>query len=377
MEIHYITYQTFPAETGNSLQSVSNIIEMVRMNNKVTLTFPNRDSKSSDSLDDLQSYYNFKEKFKVNRVLHPLPFGRFNNFNKFNFHISHFLWSLFVTGLNPRLKKVDLFITRSDWVFFFLSKRRKKVIFECHGESKLRKLLLKNSLKNKDSKVIFLTESLKKHYKSTGYKQNQNIVLGSGYRNELFNKEYKKITKQVVFVGNLLRFGKGRGLEVLLESFTDTRLSKYNLIIVGGPEEYVLELQKKIKELGVDNIQLTGRLEHGKTIEIIQKSEIGILTNSSENINSTMHTSPLKYFDYIASSLKVVAVDFESHRSLPFSENMLFFEEESKESFIKALLKAADQTTVSSSSYETYSYKNRVRKIFNFARLEGFEPPTL
>ena len=50
INIHYITYQTFPAETGNSLQSICNIIEMVRMKNEVTLTFPNRDSASSSSL---------------------------------------------------------------------------------------------------------------------------------------------------------------------------------------------------------------------------------------------------------------------------------------------------------------------------------------
>ena len=76
--IHYITYQNFPAETGNSLQSISNIIEMVRMGNDVTLTFPNRAKDSTKEISVLQEYYNFSENFKVNRVSHPLPFGKFN-----------------------------------------------------------------------------------------------------------------------------------------------------------------------------------------------------------------------------------------------------------------------------------------------------------
>ena len=59
-------------------------------------------------------------------------------------------------------KKIDLFITRSDWVFFFLSKRRKKVIFECHGESKLRKLLLIKTILKKTGHIAisgFLEQS--------------------------------------------------------------------------------------------------------------------------------------------------------------------------------------------------------------------------
>ena len=375
--IHYITYQNFPAETGNSLQSISNIIEMVRMGNDVTLTFPNRAKDSTKEISVLQEYYDFSENFKVNRVSHPLPFGKFNFLLKFSFHVSHFLWSLGVIVLGTNWKNADYFITRSDWIFYFLSKRKQTVIFECHGESKLRQLLLKKSLKNPSSKVVFLTKSLQNFYEVDGNNEKQSLVLGSGYREDLFNKNVKKIKNQVVFVGNLLRFGTSRDIEFIIETFADERLKNYNLKIVGGPSKYVSTLKSKVAELGSKNIEFTGRLNQNKTAEMLLSSEIGILTNSSDNINSTKHTSPLKYFEYLASGLKIVAVNFESHKLLPFGENIVFFESLNKESFIFSILSTKERSVPPPSNCRIYSYRNRVEKILNLARLEGLEPPTL
>ena len=36
-------------------------------------------------------------------------------------------------------------------------------------------------------------------------------------------------------------------------------------------------------------------------------------------------TSPLKYFEYIASGLKVVAIDNPTHRNLPYQDKIEFF----------------------------------------------------
>ena len=110
---------------------------------------------------------------------------------------------------------------------------------------------------------------------------------------------------------------------------------------------------------------------------MLLSSEIGILTNSSDNINSIKHTSPLKYFEYLASGLKIVAVNFESHKLLPFGENIVFFESLNKESFIFSILSTKERNVPPPSNYRIYSYRNRVEKILNLARLEGLEPPTL
>ena len=50
-KISYITYQTFPAETANSLQTISNIKYLSRNGFNVELVFPLRSINSSDDLN--------------------------------------------------------------------------------------------------------------------------------------------------------------------------------------------------------------------------------------------------------------------------------------------------------------------------------------
>ena len=80
--IHYITYQTFPADTANSIQSISNIKYLVRKGVKVKLFFPNREQQSNDDINVLKKHYDFLEEFYTEGLEHKLPFGRVKYFNK-------------------------------------------------------------------------------------------------------------------------------------------------------------------------------------------------------------------------------------------------------------------------------------------------------
>ena len=164
------------------------------------------------------------------------------------------------------------------------------------------------------------------------YKQN-GLVLENGYRDNLFRTKLNKNAKQVTFVGELLRFGASRNIEFILSCFEDERLSNHTLKIVGGPDEYVQTLKNKKNFNMNNNIHFLGRKDHESAINIMLESEIGILLNTSTNIHSTMYTSPLKYYEYLAAGLKIIATDFESHRNLPFSENILFYNENDKKFF--------------------------------------------
>ena len=373
----YITYQTFPANTANSLQTISNIAEIVKQGVKVKLIFPDRDNFSSDSLAQIQSFYGIEQDFEIVKLKHNLPFGKVKFFNKLTYHLSHFLWSKKTVKNLIKNSKNDYFFTRSDWIFYFLSKQNKHVIFECHQPSKLRNIILKFCLSKKRSKIIFLNNSLFKNYQRHIKFDSNYIILNNGYRNELFKDKVKKKNNQIIFVGELLRFGTTRNIEFIISCFEDQRLDKYKLKIVGGPEKYIEELKKNRNNKFPKNIEFLGRLSHLNTIKMLQESEIGLLINSSKNSHSVKFTSPLKYFEYLAADLKIIAVDFESHRELPFASNILFFKENSKESFIRSVLNSVNLYPIHKVDYEDFSIENRVKSMLNFARLEGFEPPTL
>ena len=91
--INYISYQSFPAETANSLQTISNLKYLKKNNYDVRLFFPLREKNSTDDLKTIQKYYLLNQEIEISGIKHPYPFGKIKYFNKLLFHISHYLWA--------------------------------------------------------------------------------------------------------------------------------------------------------------------------------------------------------------------------------------------------------------------------------------------
>ncbi len=372
-KLNYITYQTFPAETANSLQSMTMIKYFIKNGFNVKLIFPKRNKNSDGNLAVLKNFYSISDNFEVKMTKHLLPFGKFNFFKGIFFHISHFLWSFLIT--RKITEKDDLYFTRSDWVYYFLNKRNFKIIFEIHQYSKIRQFVLKNS-KDNNSMYIFTTKLLKNSFSLDKTIRNRSIVLHNGFDEELFNENIEKEDKRLVFVGNLLRFNKERGIGFLIESFKSEKLKDFCLYIVGGPESMVSKYKDILKKNQIKNVNFLGFQNRNDTILEIQKSEFGILYNEN-NVHAINHTSPLKYFEYIGANLKIISVDYLAHRELPGSDNLYYFDKDDSDAFIEQLLTANKDKDFNNYKQNIYSVDQRVKKLIKFfARLEGFEPPT-
>ena len=365
--LFYITYQSFPANTANSIQTISNIKYFVKNNLNVTLIFPLREPGSSSNLSLIQNKYSINEDFEVVGTDHDLPFGKFNFLNKLFFLISHYLWSKrTVNNLLKNNKDPDLFITRSDWIFYFLSKNKKNVVFECHQYSKLRKLLLAKSLKEEGSKIIFLNENLKNDYKNQEVIKDKSIVLHNGVDFDLFSEKLNKNKNEIVFIGQLTRFNESRNIDFIIESIIKSS-SNFRFKIIGASNEEIITINKSLSSVeNRENIKVLGRLDRKATIKEIKKAEIGLLINSDTNDHSTKYTSPLKYFEYLAADLKVLAVDFDSHRKLPFSEDIIFFKDKDYKSFKLALDKISNFEHKNIISDKEISLDSRVKNIIDF-----------
>ena len=138
----------------------------------------------------------------------------------------------------------------------------------------------------------------------------------------------------------------------------------------------VLILKTMISTTTVENIATYLIKEKSKTVAICNSNTlvrsyrdtaIRDKINSSSNEHSTKYTSPLKYFEYIHGGLKVLAVDFESHRVLPFSDYIKFFKENDEESFVDQLISIDNKFLVEKDLY-TISLENRIVKILNFLK---------
>ena len=366
----YLTYQTFPAPTANTIQTIDNVKYLFNKGYKVKVVFPMRSRLSSDKSEDLKNYYEFNEEIEFKGLEHKLPFGKYKIFEKYFFIISHYLWAKKTSKQFTFTKyKNTQFFTRSDWIFFFLSRKNLKVLFECHQLSKTRKWVLKKTIAYPKSKVIFLNENLKLDSGIDNKKfLEKTEVIQNGVDSKLFNFPKNKNPHQIVFTGNLKRFNDDRGLNFIIDSFKNKNMpDQYSLLIIGGPVDEVQRMRNYVSKEGLDHkINIIDRLDRSKVISTIEKAGIGLLVNSSNNSHSTNYTSPLKYFEFLYAGLKIVAVDFPSHRSLPFSEKIYFFRENHTESFINALNNSSTFRELEKNILGPITLTSRINKIDEF-----------
>ncbi len=365
--ICYITYQTFPASTANSLQTISNIKYFTKNKCDVSLIYPLREKSSSSSVEKIQDFYNTSIPINIKAIEHNYPFGKIKFFEGLMFHISHYLWA------KKTVKRVDdniydFYITRSDWIFYFLLRKTNKiVIFECHKVSKLRKIILRFCLKKSNSKVIYLNKNLMNIFSKFNNEIN-NIVLHNGVDLEDFkNSDNQNKDMDIIFLGNLQRFSKSRNIKFAIDGFVKSKLSNsFSLKIIGGPEDISNSLRDYVnKNYKNENIKIIGQLGRIEAKNSLNKARVGVLINDNKDEHSYLHSSPLKYFEYLASNLKVVAADFPAHNELPYSENINFFNHNSIESFSNALEQSIDKE-FKNIDLDKISLDYRVKKILEF-----------
>jgi len=362
--IYYLTYQDFPAETANSQQTISTCKYFVRNKYKITLFFPLRSKNSSENIDALKKQYEFSnENFNVVGIPHKTKFEGSKIYKKVRYLISHILWSFqAVNKVTREYESPFIFFTRSDWVFYFLSKRGISVIYECHKLTKIRKKLIQSSIKKDCSKIIFTNEALKNATNIAPLHSKKILVQTAGYDKDFFYSSNNKISKQVIYSGSLERLGTSRNLDFIFNSFTDERLSNFTLKVFGGTKQQIDKIKKEYKH--ISNISFNEHISKKSLAVELAHSEIGIHASSNDNF-SKYYTDPLKYYEYSASGLKIVAADFPAHRSLNQLENILYFTDQDTESFINAII-TSNKNLEAPQIGNLETMDSRVKKIINF-----------
>ena len=366
-KINYITYQTFPSRKANTIQTMDNIKYFEKNGFEVELTFPLREKVSTSDKKILKDYYPISDKLMINGEKHKLPFGKIFILEKFLFLISHFLWSW---KISKKFKNDDsVNFTRSDWIFYFLSRKNLHVIFECHQLSKIRKWILKKAIKNQKSKIIFLNSQLLIDSKIDNPEQKLRLlVVSNGVDSELFDHGVNKNKGQILFLGNIKRFNDDRNLKFIIDCFKAEEIQEnFNLKIIGGDYSSVKNLTAYVESNSLSQkIDILENVSREEAMTYLESSEIGLLINSESNKHSTHYTSPLKYFEYLYGGLKILAVDFPAHKGLPFSDNIIYFKNNDSKSFKNALYKIDQTKQLDKSLLNEVTLDSRIKKIIQF-----------
>ena len=310
-KLTYITYQVFPNEKANTIQTIRMLDSINTFDVKTKLIFPDRKG-SNQELGDIKKFYQVEQEFEILKLPHRLPFNRIHmkKFEKFNFLISSFVWSYkTIKSYKKLITDEELVMTRTHWILYFASAFENIVVYECHKFSKIDNFIFKKLSKKNNVVVIFPNEALRDAFKISNTLLKNSMILESAYDEKMFfEKNIKKTKNKILFVGNLLRFNQSRNIEFLINAFHDDRLRNFKLTIVGGPEKVVYDLKHSL----ASNTVMLGRRPQKEAIDEILSSEIGLLINEDKDTHSLNHTSPIKYFEYLRGGLKVLAVDFPS-----------------------------------------------------------------
>ena len=265
-KLTYLTYQVFPSEKANSIQTIRMLENLSLKNIDVNLIYPRR-GKLDFRNETINDFYNIENQFEIKQLAHKLPFNYFKNFEKINFVLSSFLWSIYSVRKVMKNVPVDqVMMTRTHWILFFLRNYKNLTIFECHKFSKINNFIFK-LLKDKANLVIIFTNlSLKQSFSLSNNLEKNSIVLESSYEDRLFQNIETYSEKQknkVVFVGQLLRFNRKRDLEFLINAFKEKSLEDFELRIIGGPNQVANDLEK----IAGKNTKFLGHLSNKDAIK--------------------------------------------------------------------------------------------------------------
>lgn len=214
------------------------------------------------------------------------------------------------------LPKTDIVHTR-DWSCAKLAVKKKvNVIFEKHY---FQEKALEPEFTNSPYLKLAVTQSdlIKKSLIESGMPENKVVALHNGFsqsflvRNPEASQEWRnKLLKNnrqhlVVYSGALYSF---KGIDILIDAAK--LLPEIQFAATGGTPEQVESYRQSAREKQVDNIDFLGWiLPTSSLIDLLQAADI--LAHPHCSGRSASFTNPIKFFQYIAVGVPIVATEIE------------------------------------------------------------------
>jgi glycosyltransferase involved in cell wall biosynthesis len=258
---------------------------------------------------------------------------------------------------------------------------RKKVIFEVHSSLEIEGRLINfiyNNFSVFNSKklvnLIFITNSLKVFfYKKYKIKNRKYCILPSSSNIRPFilrpqnNKKFK--------IGYLGYINKSRGFNFICNLSKIDNENEYH--VIGGTKSDIYNYKKKFFR---KNLFLKSYVPNREVKKYIKKMDLLILPYEKKVQVSggvgeiSKFTSPMKLFDYLASSKPIISSSLpvlneilKNKKNCIFVNGLNIFK---WRLVINKLLNSANQRLIISKNnlnlFKNYTYKIRVKKMFNF-----------
>ncbi len=374
MHLIYIANTKIPTTKAYGYQICKMCETLANTGLEVELWMP---ARKNLTLADPFSFYGLKEIFKIKTI------NGFDFLSLFKYlgKISYWLHSLsyFLKLATEKIDKSIIIYTRYPEIAWLSSLKGIKTVFEAHTWPESKIFLYKFLLRKAD-KIVVLTQYMKEAFAKHNFSQAKILVspdavdLAEFDINISQDEARKKLglpqDRQIVlYTGHLYKW---KGVDTLIEA---SRLLDKNILIyiVGGIRQDLEAYQAKYADYA--NVKFAGHKPHQEIPFWLKAADILVLPNSGQEKISSLYTSPLKMFEYMASQRPIVASDLPSLREILNESNCVFAQPDNKTSLAESIEKALADPELSgkitANAYrdvQKYSWQKRAEKIFEFIK---------
>lgn len=362
LNINYICEVNYPNTSAYSIHVMKMCDNFKNNSSEVNLFVPSCLGKYSV----IKKKYNLKNKINIKSIFKK-PF-------KLNFLLRVIYTFKIFNYLSVDKNKTELFISRSIIFALIASLKKFNILLELHhdltGLTKIFFLIFKFFGFPKNLKFILIHKNLNKILKFNKF---DFICLDDAVDINDFkiSKKKRSYKNTCVYVGS---FHKGKGLEKILS--IAKILPKINFHLYGDKKF----LRKKIN---FKNIKVFNHIHYSKIPKILNLYNVALMPYEKEvygrlkKVNLINYMSPLKMFDYLASSQIIVATKLQVYNHILRDKyNSILINSTDKKKWAETIEKIFKNLKVykkiSRNSYKTatkHTWQLRVEKILKFSNL--------
>ena len=367
MKITYISNSTIPSRTANSIHVMKMCQAFAQNGHEVTLIAPDKQMNRELGVEDVFSFYNVEECFKINRIPR-LPIN-----------VKGLLYGV-CAGKKAKSLRPDLVYGRDIFGCFFAVLLRLPVMLERHGpiEDKFsERVFLKLISSQTFEKLVVITHALRKNYIEQYPSLSEKIIVAPDGADPvpdciepvILPDGNKRL--QVGYVGHLY---PGRGIEII-EQLAE-RCSWADFHVVGGTVQDINACKQRTTSL--NNLHLHGFKQPSEAeryrlgCDVLLAPYQRKVSVSGGGGNTVKWMSPLKVFEYMAAGKAIMCSDIPVLREvLKDRHNALLCSPEDIESWEKALILLCKNEKMRSQLAETakrdfiykYTWRSRAQNI--------------
>jgi glycosyltransferase involved in cell wall biosynthesis len=196
----------------------------------------------------------------------------------------------------------------------------------------------------------------------------RNPIAAAKWRKQLLTDKRQHL---VVYSGGLYSF---KGVDLLLD--VAEKLPQIQFAFAGGKPEQLQNYRQQVARKQLDNAIFLGYIQHESLPSLLQAADI--LAHPHLSGTASTFTSPLKFFEYLASGMPIVATEISPLKEFQ-EQNIIagWCETDSVEAYTKCLMATLTKYPRKENGYSEqlkfarqFSWESRLEKIFSYLTID-------